>query len=347
MGEVANTLGVGGNGEQKYPADIYPDAVNQTLGAGSSGFMLPGINEPSPQAMQAMPSTQGGGAGAQSPMADTWQPHHRTTLGKIADITLALLGLPIAPFKKKEERDNMHEAMQGFATDPLRTIERISQIRGHEGDALKLYEQYVDDKRQDGNLSRQNNVFDLQKQDLVYKRVAGMMGAANEGTWGKMRSLALDMGNRLGVDVSPYVPEAYDPDSIEFIRNGAIKPIDQVKAEETHDYHGKVIDTRERGQDLSHGDRVRGQNLSHGDRIRGQDLSHGDRVTNEAGRNARHNDPKTRTKAGVPPAVMTKYGPLVPSKSDPRKAILHHGGKTYGYTNINGTWVPVGEVELK
>lgn len=175
---------------------------------------------------------------------DAWKPHKRTTLGTIADIGLALLGLPIAPFKRNVDRQNMQEVMQGFTHDPLQTIQRLATLPGHEGDALSLYDKYIDNQRMQGNLDRQNNVFDLQKEKYVYDRVASMMqaGSRDAKTWTKMRDFATNYANRFGVDVSSIIPESLDPDSIEFIRAGSVPVAKQEQLNETHDYHTERLE---------------------------------------------------------------------------------------------------------
>jgi hypothetical protein len=331
MGDIGKSLGMGGNPAaqtaQPLP-DIYGDSANfmSTLFGG----------QPQTQAQTpAMPQSQPQDGGNIN--IDGWQPHKRTTLGTIADVLLsALSGHVATPFAEMKRNQNMQEAMEGFTQDPENTIRRIARFNPKM--ALELQEKYTDNTRQQGTLDRQNNVFDMQKEQLVYNRVAGMMGGANEGTWDKMRQMALAVGQQYGVDVSPYVPKKYDPDSINYMRNGAIKPLDQEKLAETHDYHGATITTRQRGQDIRHGDA-----------IRGQDLSHGDRVTAEAGRNARHTGPAGKP---TPRSLMTKYGPGIISK-DGTKMMVSRGGKQYGYVHTGKTadgqdnWTPVGEIDVK
>jgi hypothetical protein len=319
MGEIARTMGFGGPKQTAQPLPpMQGDPTFSLLG----GYGLPSVDESgaTPSMPHMQPQAPAQPAVGPSMEIEGWKPHHRTTLGFLADAVLMGLGSRVAPFAKKVNDQNMQEAMEGFTQDPEHTIQRIAKINPKM--ALELQERYTDNTRMNGNLERQNAVFDMKKEDVVFNRVAGMMGAANEKTWPKMRQVATAIGNKYGVDVSSYIPETYDPESVEFIRNGAVKPIDKMKLDETTDYHDKTIKTRERGQDLTD---ARGQT-----RLK------------ETGRHNQVMETRPAKASPVKPTgknVMTKYGPGVVSP-DGSKMKVYRNNTEFRYVNVNGTWVP-------
>lgn len=275
-----------------------------------------------------------------------WNPHKRTTLGTIADIALALIGAPIAPFKHHVDQQNMQEAMEGFTSDPLGTIQKIARLKGHEGDALKLYEQYTDNQRQQGTLDRQNRALDMRDDDYIYNLTANMMGAANEKNWGKMREIAIKRAQSRGMDpneISSIIPENFDPDSVDFIRYGAVKTKDQMQMQETKDHH---IATET--ETATH----------HG-------ATEAQQATNESGRNSRQastqaainarqqNSLKAHPGKGAAQGIMTKYGPAIIDETGKKMVVVNNDpkdpnhGKRFGYIKVNDKWVPVGEVKAK
>jgi hypothetical protein len=275
-------------------------------------------------------------AGATTAGMENWQPHKPTILGALADAYLMSRGMKPAYADAREAR-NINEAMQGFADNPMAAIERLARVKGHEGDAWKMYENYVDDKRQQGNLDRQNNIFDMKKEELVYNRVASMMGAANKDTWGTMRQLAQSVANKYDVNVDDIIPTDYNPASIEYIRAGAIKPKDQERLEQSD----RRLDQGDRR--LDQGDQRLTETNRHNTATEHQ------AATNEAGRDARHNSPAAKPQAST---VMTKYGVGQVNK-DKTQMLLKRGDKYYLYlkggVNANGSinWVPQGEVHPK
>jgi hypothetical protein len=77
-----------------------------------------------------------------------WQPHKESFLAKLGD-ALLIQGGGEPLFRKKNQERNLQDAMQGFTSDPLATIQKIARIKGMEGKALELYNQYQDNKRAD------------------------------------------------------------------------------------------------------------------------------------------------------------------------------------------------------
>lgn len=344
MGEIAKTL----FGGSESPEDQHnmPALLSQMLGgtgqpdqslapqAGEQDMVskyLDRWNKSYPQPPNS-PPTQAMASDEKPINIDGWKPHHRTTLGFLADALLSgFAGTAATPFANKASRDNMHEAMEGFTQDPENTIRRIAQFDPKT--ALALQERYTDNSRQQGNLDRQNELFDMKKEELVYGRVASMMQGANKDTWPKMRELALAIGNKYGVDASTYIPTDYDPDSIEFIRNGAIKPLDQKK--------------------LQQGDARIAETADHHDALENQAaVNEGGRnnraATKEAGVQNRHDHPVARPGKASEQIIttMTKFGPGVISP-DRKRMKIYRDGQEYRYLNINGTWVPQGPAPQK
>lgn len=271
-------------------------------------------------------------------IGDGWHPHKPTILGAIADAYLMSQGMKPG-FSINRNQNDMISAMKGFTDNPERAIKRISQIPGMQEKAFDYYNTVDDNRRLQANLDRQNDVFDMKKEELVYNRVASMMGAANESTWSKMRDLAQSVANKYKVDISGLVPEQYDPDSIEYIRQGAIKPKDQERLKQSD----RRLDQGDRR--LDQGDARLNETNRH------NQVTEGQAATNEAGRNARHNNPVARPPAAQASTVMTKYGVGQVSK-DKTKMLIKHGDKYYLYLNAgtkNGqtNWVPQGEVVPK
>jgi hypothetical protein len=301
--------------------------------------MLQALTAPTDAAQAQAPSMS---SMTSAPATDAWHPHRRTTLGGIADVLISLLLPGFHPFADKNNNQNMEEAMQDFTTDPLKSIRRLAMLHGHEGDATKLYENYVDDNRQQGTLDRQNRALDMRNDDYMYNQTANMMGAANEQNWPQMRELAIKRGQMRGVDVSGLIPEQYDPDSIEFIRNGAVKTKDQMRMAETN-RHNEATEgqaaTNEAGRDTRF--------------EKGQDRQDARQQVSETGKNNRQQQRiDTRPSANRPTTVMTKYGVGMVNK-DRTQMLLQRDGKHYLYAkggiNPDGSinWVPQGEVEAK
>jgi hypothetical protein len=98
---------------------------------------------------------------------------------------------------------------------------------------------------------------------------------------------------------------------------------------------GRRLATTERGQDLTHGDRVRGQDLTHGDRIRGQNLTHGDRQAT-----IRQSDTNSQRTADTQRGAYsyTHGGKRGAGVSDGPIAVGPDGKR---YTVKNGQWVPI------
>ena len=195
---------------------------------------------------------------------DDWKPKKTTFLGNLIDGWLMARGHKAA-FGPAKEQANIKDALANYQSDPEQAINRLMRIRGKQQLGLELLNQHQDNENQRLSQERMGRSLDMRNDDYIYNQVAGMMGAATEETWPQMRELAIKRANARGVDVTQYIPEQFDPTSVEFIRYGAIKPKDQVaiqqrdrsldqgdtKIENTEDYRERrldQIDTAEAGR---------------------------------------------------------------------------------------------------
>lgn len=266
---------------------------------------------------------------------DGWHPHKPTLLGAIADAYLMSRGGKPA-FALAREQKNMQEAMAGFADDPQKAINRLAQIRGHGDDAWKMYNEYTDNSRQQGNLDRQNKLYDLKLEEIVRDRTAGILGTItpemDAATKARVIQRAKSYASGKGFqDVADSIPDNADTIDIDSIRYGEI-PVAKQEGLKRSDRRLDQADER-----LTETER-------HNRTTEGQ------AATNEAGRNNRHNNPVARPTAqpGLPnKPYMTKYGPMVMSKDGTKGFIKWPDGTMHGYVRINDKMVPIGEVKVK
>lgn len=195
-----------------------------------------------PQAMpQAMPQGQGQApitVTGQAPPPDTWKPHKAGILGQISDY---LLG---THFGNENVRRNEAAAMEHIDKDPMEAVHRMMQVDPIAAEAL--YEKVTDQKRQQGNLDRQNRVYDGMNENIVYQRLANSMAGANPQNWGTRREMMIRMANQRGIDATDLIPEQYDPDSIETMRYGAVPVAKQMQQAETHEKNQDTKSYRDR-----------------------------------------------------------------------------------------------------
>lgn len=199
-----------------------------------------GLGGPKPPAVQApmttppivgTPTDANAGEVVMAPPAEGWRPKKASFLAHLGDAYLLSQGMQPG-FVKGNMNRNVKEAMRDFTQDPVMAIRRLNMIPGLQEKAWQMYNQHTDNERATGTLDRQNRRIDMQNDDYIFNMTAGMMGAANEKTWPKMRELALERARARGGNVEALdgiIPREYDPESIEFIRYGTIKPKDQIR----------------------------------------------------------------------------------------------------------------------
>jgi hypothetical protein len=171
---------------------------------------------------------------------DPWKPHKDTILGALADGIASYTG-DGTPFQDERDKRNLHEAFDGFAANPMQAIRRVGQIRGQEKNAWDMRKSYVDDERQQGNLDRQNGVFDMQRKEKAYNLLANMMGAVRPGdkaSWTAMRGKALKWLelNNLS-EMADMIPEDGDMSGAQVLQSGAVPVKNQMTIDETKRSH--------------------------------------------------------------------------------------------------------------
>jgi hypothetical protein len=113
--------------------------------------------------------------------------------------------------------------MQGFTSDPLATIQKIARIKGMEGKALELYNQYQDNKRAD----EQAATLAEYRKGAYRDRIASMLGTVNDKNAAVLLPKIKNYAQAMGLDPTE-VPDTYDPDTLNMYRMGAVKVDQQI-----------------------------------------------------------------------------------------------------------------------
>lgn len=187
---------------------------------------------------------------------NSWKPHHRTTLGAVADIGLALLGLPIAPFANKARRENMQEAMEGFTQDPLETIRRLSKIPGMEQKAFQLYEQYAKLHSNDDIDKQKLNYYQLGTENMGRSTISSYLGGIGrssnpEKVYDAMLPKLQSIAQEAGLDPTE-LPNKWNPDIASTLFSAGVKPADQARIGETN-RHNTEMEGLRKGEILQTG----------------------------------------------------------------------------------------------
>jgi hypothetical protein len=336
-------------------------SLSQMLsGLGSAAEGIPHMSEavmgfPSVNMGNDLPS-QGGITGDLPQGGMPWQPKKPTILGAIADAYLMSRGMKPA-FSDQRDVRNIHEAMGGMTNDPREAIRRLSQIPGHEADAMGYLDKQQDNERQRGNLDRQNKLYDLKLEEIVRDRIAGMAGAANADTWGAVRPRMEAYARSKGFDdIADSLPKDFNQVDVDTLRYGEMPVVKQEGFKRTDrrlDQADERIDETSRHNQVTEsltGERI-DETGRHNQATEGQAaVNEGGRnaraATAEGGKNARHNTPRAGAAKPDTKPFMTKYGPMTRSKDGTRGFIMRDG-KTYGYVRVGDKFVPVGVVSMK
>lgn len=211
------------------------------LGLGPSS--VPQVDPYSGDVMPVHPGNVINEAGATTAGMDNWQPRRPKFLGLLADAYLKSRGMEPAYAPNLEER-NLNEALSGFASDPMKAIERLARIRGHEQDAFKLYNMYEDNKRADSQVDSLND----SRSEKYLTRIGGMLRAVQKAkdpatAYNQMKPVIQRYAQSRGVDVSD-LPDAYDPDAIDSYVMGAVSPEDQIRQEALDAYREEQLAIR-------------------------------------------------------------------------------------------------------
>jgi len=304
---------------------------------------------PSPLQPQSAPQQ----AGAPAPSApitvtaqgDTWHPHKRTLLGTIADFALAAMGVPLFPFGKHNENQNVHEAMAGYAANPLQAIHRLSEVGGHEFQAQKLKDSYDDGQLKEQDQERRNRLYDLANRKAADQTINAMLySAANAkdpaSVWGPMREQALKYGDSYGIDYSDLIPDTYDPSYRDTLAMGGIPAPKQL-----------AVGEQVRNHDLQHEDRQAntGEMTRHHQVTEGQGAARvgiSEQNANTSAYNAETSRKSEEKRANQVPGargiVTLKDGSQHPYEDlpDGSRVVYDRDGTAYRYVNVRGTFVP-------
>jgi hypothetical protein len=326
MGNILQGLGIGSGGQQPDMLAQYRPSL-----AGPGGFSGPMT---SPPINGMMPPGEGPPAlAAPEDVVTGWAPKKPTILGAIADAYLMSKGgKPM--FSMMRNQEDMRRAMTGFTNDPKEAVRRVGMIPGMQEKAWEMFNQQIDNERATGTLERQNRALDMRNDGYIFSMTAGMMGAAEPETWGKMRELAIARAKARNVDVEHLIPKEYDPDTIEYMRYGEVKPKDQMRLEQQ--------DRTQKWREHYQGERLEQIDEAEAGRNERAEVS-------EAGKNARSNKPNTQRgpnpKSLAGRAFRGPNGTLVEYNKDGTgiKA-THKSGKVFYYKlGIDGKPVKVGE----
>lgn len=324
------------NGDEEEDETALP---NRKWGYDQEGYLTPGI---AGQENAGPPQSQGGMS-----MIDEWTPKKGTVLGALAD-AVSFYENGTTPFSAERDKMNMRNAMEGMAEDPMRAAARVAQVDPEIG--MKLHGQAVDDKRQQHNLDRQNELLEFQKRKLVFDRVGNMMGVArsryqtrggDDGTWSQMRQQAINYAQQHGIDVTHIIPEQYDADAVETIALGEMPVTQQVKVAVDQDQHRETMGYRREVLDERR-EHHRGTREQGGARVVISEGNLDERRRNNRVNNNLDERQETRLEKKTPEGrqnFQTKWGIATTSKDrmtmriTPRKGVADDGDGYIYYVN--------------
>jgi hypothetical protein len=321
------------------------------------GYLTPvnnNQNTPAPAAPVAPATPQGSQAQppivVNGPMRDQWQPHKRSTLGTVADFALAALGLPIFPFGHKNKNQNVQEALSGYEANPVQAIHRLAQVKGEEGNAVKLAQDYDEGEAKKDNYARMNEALDFQKQKDTEAKIANMMYAAGQHldsdgnisrpTWNAMRQVVSNLDANRGTHYADQIPEEPDLSAADALA-GANMPA----------YRQAALFEQFRNHNLQHGDREEGHAIqrSHyavtekqGAQRVGISQQNADTGAKNAETSRRSEEKRPNQVPGAKGMVTMKNGMQLPyeDQADGSRVVYAPDGTAYRYVNVNGTFVP-------
>jgi hypothetical protein len=345
MGNASENLGMANQaptpGMPPELAAIYGgDPMAQYL-AGPNTQVPPQTLNPSPQPSLAQslvnpPPTAAPSGGQDAINVDGWHPHHRTTLGAIADIGLALLGLPIAPFKHQANKQNLQEVMEGFTSDPLHSIQRLSKIPGMEDKAWKLFEDYQQIHKNDEETDQRISYYKGMNEDRARGVLSSYLGGIGnsrhpEETYKKMLPTLRKFVEQRALP-NELLPDTWDPDLAQAVVVGGIKPEDQARIQESRDYHKTTAQLRQ--EEIDQTGEYRGARLGQMNR---HEQAYEQHNANMEDISSTRETRLAKGKNGVT-YVRTKYGPgeVAPNGTSMRVQV---GGMNHFYFKVgDGKW---------
>lgn len=172
---------------------------NRTVGYGGG---------PNPDGSMSAVGSGGGQADEVEAVIRGFTPKKISFWGALGDQLLKHWGNKPA-FQERIDNKNMMKAMEGFTGDPLEAIRRIGQIPGRQEQALKLLNEYEDNRRL---RELQESTVMTRREKVVNRANQIFGGVAEDGSnWPAIRQLYLTQLERNGI-TDAYVPEEWDPD---------------------------------------------------------------------------------------------------------------------------------------
>ena len=145
----------------------------------------------------------------------------RDILGSIGDALLVANNQDpmYAPAKKRED---LNEAMYGFADNPMEAIKKISQFDPQLAYAMNNEYQKQRIEAEKARFGSLKSEFDVREK--VMSAATSLMNGANEATYKGLRERAIALGKRGGIDLSDSLPEVYSEEALNTFRAMGIDP---------------------------------------------------------------------------------------------------------------------------
>lgn len=160
-------------------------------------------------------------------------------LGQLLDGVSRAYGKP-ERYKESFEKKQLIDDLAGMAEDPMTAIQKV--MRHNPAMGYKMYQAYVDDKRGDDALARQNRMIDMKEKEYFMDRMAGMLGTANPQNYEKVKGLVQRYAAARGVELPFDLPDQYDEDFISAARMGEVPIAKQESLNETRRYHDERLE---------------------------------------------------------------------------------------------------------
>lgn len=222
---------------------------------------------------------------------DNFRPRKPSLLAILGDAMLVHGGYK-PMFSQNRRNEDYRRAMEGFDEDPLRAIRRVSRLKGHEREAVNMFNQYQDNIRAD-EIARSN--IEARK-DRARDRLASMMGVLTPDNYDRMLPTLQRYAQARGLDPDE-IPSVYDADAITAYRAGGLT-VDQQSDNARADINTQSqINYRQgrlsqQGQDTT--SRIQRRALMTAEQRRHNIALEGQAATNEFGRAARSKNNKPR-----------------------------------------------------
>lgn len=272
--------------------------------------------------------------------ADGWTPNKESGIGRIMDTLLELRGRrPV--FQDRTDDANLQSAMKDATKDDGPGIDQqkiINRVRKFNPDlADKMQDKFTTQQRLQSSLDKQDDVWNMKKEEMVRDRMASMMSAVKpddkEGM-SKMRDRVITYGKGKGFDLSDELPEDMNGFDYNAFRLGQIKVKDQEQLKQA-DRRGDQKD-----RSLDQGDKnitLRGESIQVTKDHNAKTEAVADRNATTAENNSdKRPDKRVRT-------YETKNGRLV--AQDNKGYIIGPDGNKHLFITNDGThWVHVNTV---